>query len=82
MPNMQNFENIGRELERRGKTEGIKKIAESADGQRLSRMIDAKAVENAAKNGDSAALKSILGSVLSTAEGQRLAESVKKLMES
>ena len=77
---MQNFESIGRELERRGKTEEIKKIAESADGQRLSRMIDPKAVENAAKSGDSEALKSILGSVLSTAEGQRLAESVKRLM--
>ena len=78
---MQNFESIGRELERRGKTEGIKKIAESADGQRLSQMIDAKAVENAAKSGDSEALRSILGSVLSTAEGKRLAESVRKLMQ-
>ena len=78
---MQNFEDIGKELERRGKTEGIKKLAESADGQKLSQMIDAKAVENAARSGDSAALRSILGSVLSTAEGQRLAESVKKLMQ-
>ena len=78
---MQNFESIGRELERRGKTEGIKKIAESADGQRLSQMIDAKAVENAAKSGDSEALRSILSSVLSTAEGKRLAESVRKLMQ-
>ena len=78
---MQNFESIGRELERRGKTEDIKKIAESADGQRLSRMIDPKAIENAAKSGDSEALKSILGSVLNTAEGQRLAESVRRLMQ-
>ena len=39
---MQNFENIGRELERRGKTDGIRKIAESADGQSLSRMISEK----------------------------------------
>lgn len=78
---MQNFESIGRELERRGKTEGIKKIAESADGQRISRMIDPKAVESAAKSGDSEALRSILGSVLNTAEGRRLAESVKQLMQ-
>ena len=79
---MQNFENIGKELERRGKTEGIKKIAESADGLKISRMIDSKAVESAARSGDSEALRSILGSVLNTAEGKRLAESVKKLMES
>lgn len=78
---MQNFENIGKELSRRGKTEGIKRIAESADGQRISRMVDPKALEQAAKSGDNAALKNILNSVLSTDEGKRLAESVKKLMQ-
>ena len=78
---MQNFENIGRELERRGKTDGIKKIAESADGQRISQMIDPKAVESAAKSGDSEAIRRILGSVLNTAEGKRLAESVRQLMQ-
>ena len=81
MQSIQDFENIGRELERRGKGESIKKLAESADGQRLSQMIDAKAVENAAKSGDSEALKNILGSVLRTAEGQRLAENVRRLMQ-
>ena len=78
---MQNFESIGKELERRGKTEGIKKIAESADGQKISQMIDAKAVESAARNGDGEAMRRILGSVLNTAEGKRLAESVKRLMQ-
>ena len=80
MQSMQDFEKVGRELERRGKADDIKKLAESADGQRLSRMIDPKAVESAARSGDSEALKSILSSVLSTAEGQRLAESVKRMM--
>lgn len=78
---MQNFEELGRELQRRGKTEDIKNIAESEDGQKLSRMFDAKAVEAAAKSGDSQALRSILGNVLSTEEGKRLAESVRKLMQ-
>lgn len=78
---MQNFENIGRELERRGKTDGIKRIAESEDGVRISRMVDPKAVEQAAKSGDNAALRDILGSVLNTEEGKRLAESVKRLMQ-
>ena len=78
---MQNFENIGRELERRGKTEDIKKLAESADGQRLGQMIDPKAVENAARSGDSEAMRRILGGVLNTAEGKRLAESVRRLMQ-
>lgn len=78
---MQNFESIGRELERRGKTDGIKKLAESADGQKIGKMIDAKAVENAARSGDNEALRNILGSVLNTAEGKRLAESVRRLMQ-
>ena len=78
---MQNFENIGRELERRGKTEGIRKIAESADGQSLSRMIDASAVEQAAKSGDTEALKNIVSKVLSTDEGKRLAQSLRRLMQ-
>ncbi|MBQ4651726.1 MAG: hypothetical protein IJB78_03305 [Oscillospiraceae bacterium] len=78
---MQNFENIGRELERRGKTDGIRKIAESADGQSLSRMIDASAVEQAAKSGDTEALKNMVTKVLSTDEGKRLAESLRRLMQ-
>lgn len=80
MQAMRNFEEIGRELERRGKTGELKKLAESDDGQRLGRMIDAKAVETAAKSGDSQALRELLGSVLSTAEGRRLAESVRQIM--
>lgn len=78
---MQNFENIGWELERRGKTEGIRKIAESADGQSLSRMIDASAVEQAAKSGDTEALKNMVSKVLSTDEGKRLAQSLRRLMQ-
>lgn len=78
---MQNFEQLGRELERRGKTEQIKQLAESEDGVKLAKLIDANAVEQAAKSGDSEALRSLLGSLLSTQEGKRLAESVRRMME-
>ena len=44
-------------------------------------MIDPDAIERAAKSGDGAALQSILKDVLGTAEGRRLAESVRKMME-
>lgn len=57
---MKDFERIGKELERRGKTGSIKSIAESEDGQRISRMIDTEAVERAARSGDAAAMKNIL----------------------
>ena len=69
---MQNFELLGRELERRGKTEQIKQLAESEDGAKLAKLIDANAVE---------ALRSLLSSMLSTQEGKRLAESVRRMME-
>ena len=78
---MQNFEQLGRELERRGKTEQIKQLAESEDGVKLAKLIDANAVEQAAKSGDGEALCSLLSSMLSTQEGKRLAESVRRMME-
>lgn len=77
---MRNFEEIGRELERRGKAEDLKRIAESPDGLKISRMVDAKAVESAVGSGDGEALKKLLSQVLNTEEGKRLAESVQKLM--
>ena len=54
---MQNFEQLGRELERRGKTEQIKQLAESEDGVKLAKLIDANAVEQAAKSGDGEAFR-------------------------
>lgn len=78
---MKNFEDLGRELERRGKTDEIKRIAESEDGQRLSRMVNSADIERAAKSGDSAALQDMLRRVLSTDEGRRLAENVRKMMQ-
>jgi hypothetical protein len=78
---MRDLESVGKELDRLGKTQKLKSIANSPDGQRISQMLDAKAVEKAAKSGDTDALRGILGQVLSTDEGRRLAESLKKVME-
>lgn len=78
---MQNFEDLGRELSRRGKTEELKALAETDDVQRLSRLLDPEAVEKAAKSGDGEALKGLLGQVLGTAEGQRLAQRVQQMMQ-
>ena len=78
---MQDFETLSRELERRGKTEEIKKIAQSPDGQRISSMLDPQDMEKAARGGDAEGLKNMLGKILETPEGRRLAESVRKMME-
>lgn len=78
---MQKFSDVSRELEKRGKTNDIKRLAESADGQKLGQMVDSKQIERAAASGDSEAIRNILSSVLSTEEGRRLAENVRRMME-
>ena len=78
---MQNLEKAAQELQRQGKTEQIRALAESADGRKLGQMLDAGAVEKAVKGGDSAALQQILRGVLGTPEGKRLAEQLRKAMQ-
>lgn len=78
---MSDLEELGRELERRGKAGALRELAASADGQRLARRLDTEAVEAAARSGDAAALAALLRGVLGTAEGRRLAKSVEELMK-
>ena len=78
---MRDLESVGKELDRLGKTQKLKDIAESADGQKIGRMVDPKALEKAAVSGDAQALRGILSQVLGTDKGRRLAESLKKAME-
>jgi len=78
---MQNFEQIGAELQRRGKTGELRALAESEDGARLASMLDAAALERAAKTGDGEALRRMLGAALKTDEGRRLAAGIRKMME-
>lgn len=78
---MRDLERLGAQIEKSGKKDKLKSIAESADGQAVSRMLDPTEVERAAKSGDSEALRNILASVLSTDEGRRLAEKLKNAMK-
>ena len=81
---MLNFEQLGRELERRGKTTELRALAESEDGARLAAMLDEDSLARAAKSGDGdgEALRGALGTVLSTEEGKRLAERIRRMMGS
>ncbi len=76
---MQNLEQIREELQRSGQAERLKTLANSADGRKLSQMLDRRAVEEAAKKGDSEALRRAVGSVLATEEGRRLSAALEKL---
>ena len=77
---MQNLEELGRELERRGKTRALQELAASEDGARLAAMLDAEGLGRAAKSGDSEALRRMLGAVMQTEEGRRLAAGIRKMM--
>ena len=78
---MKDLERLGEELSRSGKGERLKSLADTAEGKAVSRMVDQEKLERAATSGDTAALKDILSQVLSTDEGKRLAEKLKKAME-
>lgn len=78
---MKDLENLGRRLEQSGKSDKLRQLAESADGKAVSRMVDAEEIGKAAKSGNMAALQDILRGVLSTEEGKRLAENLKKAMQ-
>ena len=78
---MQSFEDVQRELARSGKSAELNALAQSQDGAKLSAMLDGEKLQKAAQSGDAASLRAMLGTVLSTEEGRRLAANIKKLME-
>ncbi len=78
---MRNFESIQQELERSGKGKELNALARSVDEATLSAMLDGEKLQKAAQTGDGEALRAMLGTVLSTEEGRRLAANIKKLME-
>lgn len=78
---MNDLEKLGRRLEESGKSDKLRSLADSADGKAVSRMVDAEKIGAAAKSGDMAALQNILRGVLSTDEGKRLAENIRKAMQ-
>ena len=77
---MQNFEQLGRELERRGKKRELEALAASEDSRRLAAMLDTAGIKEAAKADDQDRLRAMLGTVLSTEEGRRLAEGIRSMM--
>ena len=76
-----NLEDLSRRLQQSGKVEKIKQLAKSDAGEKLSSMIDSEAVEKAARSGDNQALRKMLAQILSTEDGQKLAQSIKQIMD-
>lgn len=78
---MQSFEELSRELERRGKAEKLRSLADSAAGRGLAASPEAAALAAAAAGGDGKSLQRLLGGILSTPEGRQLLADVQKLMK-
>ena len=78
---MKNFEDMERRLKDSGKTDAVRAIAESRDGQRLPEKLDTGRVERAVQSGDGEAVRSILMDVLRTGEGRRIAKQLEDLMK-
>ncbi|MBQ6465306.1 MAG: hypothetical protein IJJ43_03470 [Oscillospiraceae bacterium] len=78
---MKDLRQLGRELEQGGRGEAFRALADSAEGKKLGAMVDAREAERALQSGDAAAMQAILGRVLATDEGRRLAENLRKLLE-
>ena len=74
------IEKMSAELERSGKAEELRKLAESADGLALNAMFDAAAVARAVSSGDREAMQGILRQVLNTDEGRRIAKQLSDAM--
>ena len=77
---MRDLERVERELRRQGKGAALQKLADSADGQALQKMLDSQTVRRAAEGGDSAAIRRMLGTVLGSDEGRRLAQQIQDLL--
>ena len=77
---MKNFEEMERKLAQSGKTDAVRAIAESKDGQQLLKKLDTNRVERAMQSGDGEALRSILMDVLKTNEGRRIAKQLNDTM--
>ena len=76
-----NFEHWEQQLNGNPKAQQFKALANSPEGQRLAQQLDGKAVEQAARSGDAAALKQLLGQILSTPDGKALAKRLEETMK-
>ena len=77
---MNDLERLAKELGRGEKGEALRKLGSSADGRALESAVDGAALEKAFASGDAAALRRMLGALLATPEGKRLAEDVERII--
>ena len=75
------IEKMSAELEKSGKAEELRRLADSPDGRALNAMVDAAALAKAVASGDKNAMQGILRQVLNTDEGRRIAKQLSDVMK-
>ena len=77
---MTDFEKLAKELSGGEKGAALRALGSSADARAVENALDGAALEKALRSGDAASLRKMLGTLLSTPEGRRLAEDVGKIV--
>lgn len=57
----------------------LRRLADSAEGQKLGSLVDGEALEKAVRGGDTAAMQRMLAQVLQSPEGRKLADQIRRL---
>ena len=73
---MSDFDKMSRELLKGGKADELNKVVNSAEGKKISGMVDGNALKKAVAEGDSGTINRILGQFLSTDECKALAKKI------
>ena len=73
---MSDFEKISRELLKSGNADELNKVVNSAEGKKISGMVDGNALKKAVAEGDNSTVNRILRQFLSTDEGKALAKKI------
>ena len=73
---MSDFDKMSRELLKGGKADELNKVVNSAEGKKISGMVDGNALKKAVAEGDIGTINRILGQFLSTDEGKALAKKI------
>lgn len=79
---MKDVQKLSNELAGGKKGEALRRLGSTPEGKKLESMIDGEALQKALQSGDGAALQKMLGALLATQEGRRLADDVSKIMKS
>ena len=73
---MKDFDRMSKDLLKGDKAGDLKNVVNSAEGQKIGKMVDGNALKKAIASGDNDTVNRIMNQVLSTDEGKALAKKI------